>query len=172
MAHQDVAHADVPRRPRELTGRAVLLILLAFFGVVIVVNVIMARFAVSTFAGVETESSYKAGLAFSAEHRAAEEQVARHWNVNVELASPGNEARVVTIRVLDPSGMPLSQLTPDGRFAHPTDARRDVDLDLKPLGDGRYRATAVAGPGQWDLVIDFAQGGERQFRSKNRVQLP
>ncbi|MDI4665360.1 FixH family protein [Xanthobacter autotrophicus] len=167
-----MAHADVPRRPRELTGRAVLFTLLAFFGVVMGVNFLMARLAVSTFAGVETESSYKAGLAFSAEHRAAEKQAARHWSVNVELASPGNDARVVTIRVLDATGAPLSQLAPDGRFSHPTDARRDVGLDLKPLGDGRYRATAAAGPGQWDLVIDFAQGGERQFRSKNRVQLP
>ena len=67
-----MADATIPRRPRELTGRAVLLILLAFFGVVIAVNLIMARYAVSTFAGVETESSYKAGLAFTAEHRAAE----------------------------------------------------------------------------------------------------
>ena len=167
-----MAHADVPRGPRELTGRAVLLILLAFFGVVIAVNVIMAHFAVSTFAGVETASSYKAGLAFSAEHRAAEAQVARHWSVNVELASPGNEARVVTIRVLDLAGAPLSQLTPDGRFAHPTDARHDVDLDLKPIGDGRYRATAVAGPGPGGLGIDFAQGGGRQVRSQKRVQPP
>lgn len=167
-----MADATIPRRPRELTGRAVLLILLAFFGVVIAVNLIMARYAVSTFAGVETESSYKAGLAFTAEHRAAEAQAARHWTVNVEMASPGAGSRVITVRVLDANGAPLSALVPDGRLAHPTDARRDVDLDLKPLGDGRYRALAQAGPGQWDLVIDFAQGDERLFRSKNRVQLP
>ena len=88
------------------------------------------------------------------------------------MASPGAGSRVLTVRVLDANGAPLSALVPDGRLAHPTDARRDVDLDLKPLGDGRYRALAQAGPGQWDLVIDFAQGDERLFRSKNRVQLP
>lgn len=161
--------------PRELTGRAVLLMLLAFFGVVIGVNLVMARFAVSTFAGVETESSYKAGLAFTAEHDAAEQQVARHWSVDVALASAlatGAGSREVIIKVRDADGRPLSDLVADGRFAHPTDARRDVDLDLVALGDGRYRARAVAGPGQWDLVIDFAQGGQRMFRSKNRVQLP
>jgi len=161
-----------PRAPRELTGRAVLLMLLAFFGVVIVVNVIMARYAVTTFAGVETESSYKAGLAFAGEHQAAERQAARHWNVSVQLQSPGGQAREVVVRVLDAAGKPLSELLPDGELSHPTDSRRDVALDLQPLGDGRYRARAVAGPGQWDLVIDFAQGGERMFRSKNRMQLP
>lgn len=161
---------------RPLTGRAVLVMLLAFFGVVIGVNVIMARYAVTTFAGVETESSYKAGLAFAAEHQAAERQQARHWSVEVALLSApvpaAGDGREVTIRVRDAEGRPLSALAADGRFAHPTDARRDVDLDLVPLGDGRYRARAAAGPGQWDLVIDFAQGGERLFRSKNRVQLP
>lgn len=158
--------------PREITGRAVLLMLLAFFGVVIGVNMIMARYAVTTFAGVETESSYKAGLAFSAEREAAARQAALHWNVSVTFASPGGDAREVVVRVLDGAGKPLSVLDADGELAHPTDSRRDVALDLVPLGDGRYRARLAAGPGQWDLVVDFAQGGERLFRSRNRVQLP
>lgn len=157
---------------RELTGRAVLLMLLGFFGLVIVVNVVMARFAVSTFAGVETDSAYKAGLAFTAEHEAAERQQARHWTVDVTIGNTGGTGRTISLRVLDAAGKPLTGLAADGRFAHPTDARRDVVLDVEPAGDGRYKAVAQAGAGQWDLVIDFAQGGERLFRSKNRVQLP
>lgn len=172
MARASAPAASTPRAPRELTGRAVLLMLLAFFGVVITVNVIMARFAVSTFAGVETESSYKAGLAFTVEHQAAERQAAMHWKVEVALASTGGADREVSVTVRDAAGKPLTGLVADGELAHPTDARRDVALDLVPLGEGRYRARTEAGAGQWDLVIDFAQGGERVFRSKNRVQLP
>ncbi|MFS8037319.1 FixH family protein [Xanthobacter sp. AM11] len=160
------------KAPRVLTGRTVLFMLLGFFGVVIGVNVIMARYAVSTFAGVETESSYKAGLAFKAEHAAAEQQAARHWGVSVDLKTTEGDIRTVAVRVVDAAGKPLSDLVPDGRLAHPTDARRDVVLELAPLGDGRYRASAPAGPGQWDLVIDFSQGAQRMFRSRNRVQLP
>lgn len=167
-----MANAAAPRARRELTGRAVFLMLLAFFGVVFGVNFIMARYAVSTFAGVETESSYKAGLAFTAEHDAAERQVARHWSVDVKLTSATGDMREIAVRVADASGHPLSGLVADGELSHPTDSRRDVTLDLEPLGEGRYRARAEAGAGQWDLVIDFAQGGERLFRSKNRVQLP
>lgn len=158
-------------RPREITGRTVLFALLAFFGVVIGVNMVMARFAVSTFAGVETESSYKAGLAFKGEVAAAERQEARHWTVDVGLTSAGQD-RTVLVSATDAAGRPLTGLVADGRLAHPTDRRRDVTLDLEPLGAGRYRAKAEAGPGQWDLVIDFSQSGERVFRSKNRVQLP
>lgn len=159
-------------RPRELTGRIVLAAILAFFALVMAVNFTMARLAVSTFAGVETESSYKAGLTFTKETNAAVAQDARHWSVDVDLQSPGGTGRAIQVRAVDAAGKPLSGLVADGRFAHPTDARRDVVLDLEPLGDGRYRARAEVGPGQWDLVIDFTQGGDRLFRSKNRVQLP
>lgn len=168
-----MASADRGQRPpRQITGTMVLLGLLAFFAVVMTVNFTMARYAVSTFAGLETESSYKAGLTFGKDSKAAAEQAARHWAVDVDLQTPGGTGRVVEVRVLDATGKPLSDLVADGRFAHPTDARRDVVLNLLPLGDGRYRASADAGAGQWELVIDFSQGGERLFRSKNRVQLP
>ena len=56
-------------KPRELTGRAVLIWLIGFFGLVFVVNGIMAKAAISTFGGVETQSSYKAGQMF--EHEVA-----------------------------------------------------------------------------------------------------
>jgi nitrogen fixation protein FixH len=46
-----------PRRPRKLTGRHVLLGLVAFFGVVFAVNAVLVRAAISTFGGVETVSS-------------------------------------------------------------------------------------------------------------------
>lgn len=179
MARSQKGPADVGppegakgRRPRVLTGKMVLAGLLVFFGVVFAVNFTMARLAVSTFAGVETESSYKAGLSFSKERGAADAQDQRHWGVSVDLKSLGGTGRVVMARAVDANGQPLSGLTADGSFEHPTDARRDVALTLEPLGDGRYRANAEVGPGQWDLVIDFAQGGERVFRSRNRVQLP
>ena len=49
-------------RPRELTGRMVLIWLVAFFAVVAAVNAIMIDAAISTFAGLESDSPYQAGL--------------------------------------------------------------------------------------------------------------
>lgn len=159
-------------RPREITGRMVLFGLMAFFGIVFTVNGIMARYAVTTFGGVETESSYKAGLAFKGEEHAAEAQAARHWTVDIQLQSMGAEGRLVRVHATDRDGKPLSDLVATAKLEHPTDARRDVELKLEPQGDGRYRAVAEAPSGQWVLLIDFAQGGSRMFRSRNRVQLP
>jgi hypothetical protein len=51
--------------PRPFTGRHMAMIMIAFFGVVIAVNVLMARFAVSTFGGVVVENSYVASQHFN-----------------------------------------------------------------------------------------------------------
>ncbi|WP_127089968.1 FixH family protein [Aquabacter cavernae] len=158
-------------RPREITGRFVLVCILAFFATIIAVNVVMARFAVTTFGGVETASSYKAGLAFRGEEMAAEQQAERHWNVVAEFQDLGGGGRIVTLIARDNAGRPLSGLIAATRLSHPTDARRDVTTELKDLGDGRYGASLDAPAGQWDLVIDLSQGDQRLFRSKNRMQL-
>lgn len=167
-----MANIDRSPRRREITGGMVLAGLIAFFAVVMTVNLIMARYAITTFAGMETESSYQAGLAFETEAEAAGKQAARHWDVEVALDSPGGGTRVILAEVKDDRGAPQSALVARGQFHHPADARKDVALALQAVGNGRYRATVTAPPGQWDLVIDFAQGDERVFRSRNRVQLP
>ena len=64
MSASDSSSGD-GRPPREVTGRMVLVCLVAFFAVVAGVNAVMIRAAVSTFGGVETESAYQAGLAFA-----------------------------------------------------------------------------------------------------------
>ena len=60
------------KKPPELTGRTVLVWFVAFFGVVFAVNAILVKAATSTFGGVETTSSYKAGQMFEREVARAE----------------------------------------------------------------------------------------------------
>ena len=51
--------------PRTFTGRHMTMVLVAFFGTIIVVNFTMARFASSTFGGVVVENSYVASQHFN-----------------------------------------------------------------------------------------------------------
>ena len=64
--------------------------LVSFFAVVAGVNAIMMTFAVTTFGGVETASSYQAGVQFAREEAAAEAQQARHWQVTATLRPETN----------------------------------------------------------------------------------
>jgi len=161
-------HAD---STRQLTGRTVLAVFLAFFGVVFAVNAIMVHVATSTFGGVETASSYKAGLAFRQEMESARAQNARGWTVQARLSRNSSDDVIVEATVHDGNGRAPTRLSAVARLAHPADARRDHTVILTEDAAGRFRGLSEASPGQWDLIIDVTRDGERTFRSKSRVTL-
>ena len=156
------------RGPRQLTGRMVLVLPdRASSRVVVGVNAIMIRAAISTFGGVETASSYQAGLAFKREIAAAEAQDALHWQVQAKRRARPTVRRWSRSIARDAAGQPLAGLAATARLAHPTDRRADLTVALGENAAGhvsRRRPTAVAG--QWDLVIELSRDGERLFRSQ------
>ena len=159
------------RKPHELTGRAVLFWLLGFFGLIFAVNGIMVKAATSTFAGLETGSSYKAGLQFKQEMQSAERQATLHWRVEGKLTRDKAGDAVLDITVRDDKGLAVAGLSGTARLAHPATARLDHTLALEPKDAGALRGTVAALPGQWELILDLERGGERVFRSRSRVTL-
>ena len=159
------------RRPRELTGRTVLLCLVTFFAVVAAVNVIMMTAAVTTFSGVETVNSYQAGVTFAREEAAAEAQESRHWRVNSSLRPGVNGPMQIELSAQDRAGQPLAGLEATVSLAHPNDRRLDRSVTMQTNEPGRFRGTVTSSPGQWDLVIELSRDGERLFRSKERIIL-
>jgi nitrogen fixation protein FixH len=162
--------AGEPCGGRPITGRVVLLCLIAFFAVISLVNGIMIRFAVTTFGGVETASSYQAGLKFSRENAAVQAQDALHWQVNASARSEGGRT-LVQITARDSEGRPVAGLSATAILSHPTDHRADEAVALDENATGQFRGTVPAVAGQRDLVIELARDGERMFRSRNRVVL-
>ncbi len=158
-------------KPREVTGRTVLFWLLGFFGFVMVVNAVMVKAATSTFGGLETGSSYKAGLMFKQEIASAERQTALHWRVDGKLTRDKAGDAVLDVAVHDAKGAALTGLTAMARLAHPADARQDREVPLSRTGAGAFHGAVPAAPGQWELVLDFDRDGERVFRSRSRVTL-
>jgi nitrogen fixation protein FixH len=158
-------------KPRELTGRAVLLWLLGFFGVVFAVNAVMVKAATSTFGGVETMSSYKAGLQFKDEEAMAERQDDLHWHIDGTIGRDKSGEAVLDITARDEKGMALSGLKAVARLAHPADERRDHVIELARTGAGQFHGQAAAQRGQWELLIDLYRGDGRVFRSRSRVTL-
>ncbi|AXK82748.1 nitrogen fixation protein FixH [Pseudolabrys taiwanensis] len=159
------------KKPREVTGRAVLVWLVCFFGVVFVVNGVMIKAATSTFGGVETASSYKAGLMFKQEIAAAEQQDERHWKIDGTLKRNGAGEAVLDFTARDASGAPLTGLTADATLVHPADARLDHAIKVDRVGAGRFHGESAAPRGQWELLVDLYRDGDRVFRSRSRVSL-
>lgn len=157
----------IGRKP--LTGRSVLLMLVGFFGFVTIVNVVMIRAAISTFGGVDTPSSYQAGLDFKSEVSAAEAQRALGWTVDGQVAAAASDSRTLTVTITDKTGEPVSDIELVARFAHPVDTRRDVVLAMHPVGRGVFTGTGAVSQGRWRIDMDAFRDGERMFRSHNRV---
>ncbi len=153
---------------RQLTGRMVLVMLLGFFGLVIAVNLVMVRAAISTFGGVDTPSSYQAGLDYKAEERAVAAQDALRWRVDARLV-PGDRGEKVAVTAIDASGKVLSGYSVTARFAHPADERRDVTVALQETSPGEYAGMAAVDPGLWTLDLAISRTGTRLFHSTNRV---
>jgi nitrogen fixation protein FixH len=158
-------------KQRELTGRTVLICLVAFFGVVAAANAVLIRAATSTFGGVEVASSYSAGLKFQREVDSVREQDALHWQVAAHLVRrPDGEAEL-DIAVRDRAGLPVTALAAAARLDHPADARHDHAIAMLPAGPGAFTGVTPAEPAQWDLVIELSRDGRTMFRSKSRVGL-
>jgi nitrogen fixation protein FixH len=158
-------------QPRELTGRTVLYLTVAFFAVVIGVNAFMAHEALSTFGGVETDSSYKAGQMFERDVAMAKAQDAQHWQVDAKVTAAADGGALLDIVARDASGAPLAGMMATALFARPTDQRLDRTVAVTEDGAGHFRGRADITAGQWDLIIELSRQGDRMFRSKNRVVL-
>lgn len=170
LAHRTVA---TPRagRPREVTGRMVLGLLVAFFAVVIGVNAFMAHEALSTFGGVDTDSAYRAGQVFERDVAMAKAQDAQHWQVDAKVTPAASGTATFDIVAHDASGALVTDLTATVLFARPTDRRFDRQVAVGEDAPGHFRGAAEIAAGQWDLVIELSRQGERLFRSKNRIVL-
>ena len=158
--------------PKPLTGAKVLFMLLAFFGVVIGVNMIMMRLAIQTLPGTDVDSAYSASLAYEREIAAAHHQNARNWTVDAHIQRGPDGGATLQVEARDDGGKPMSGLKFQGRFERPTDRRADLPVALAETAIGIYRGSApMIAPGQWDLVLEGDAAGQRMFLSKNRVVL-
>ena len=158
--------------PRPLTGRWVLLMLVAFFGVVFAVNGLLAKLAIDTLPGTEVDSAYSASLAYEKEIAAARDQSERNWKVDAKIQRSAGGGATVEVQARDSNGMPMSGLKFQGRFERPIDRRADQSVELAEVGNGIYRGNAAAiASGQWDLVLEGDAAAGRMFLSRNRVLL-
>ncbi|MBS0384865.1 MAG: FixH family protein [Proteobacteria bacterium] len=141
--------------PREsefvLRGSHVLAMLLAFFGVVIAVNVYFAFAAVGTFPGEDVTHPYIQGLEYNRTLDAHRAQQAQGWRVSAGLEqSAAGAALAIRLRLRD--GAPLLGAHVEGALRWPADQHRDRSLTFREIGDGRYVADlGRLGEGDWDL---------------------
>jgi nitrogen fixation protein FixH len=141
--------------PRPFTGRHMTLILVAFFGVVIVVNVFMAYKALNGFGGTVVNNSYVASQEYNGWLRAARAQKALGWSV--EAIRSGDGKLVITARGRD--GKPLAGVA-KAVLQHPLGAIKDVPVALS--GAGPWASMQPIPQGRWRLRLTLEAQGRRE----------
>ena len=144
------------------TGRHMAAILVAGFGVVIAVNLVMARLAVTTFGGVVVENSYVASQEFNTWLDAADRAKALGWEPHATRSSDDR----VAIAFTGPSSLP-SELTAVAR--HPLGRLPDKRLSFTRTGPGRFVSAEKLAAGRWTLRLE-GRGGASEWRGETPLQ--
>jgi nitrogen fixation protein FixH len=158
---------DTPRG--VISGRHVLVAMVAFFCTVTAVDGVMIYKAVSTFGG-DTADAYRIGLNYN--QRIAEEQSQDQLGWTQTVAYEAADSRL-SVTLKDRDGRGIDNLNLTATIGRPATSTSDRDLKLTSVGDGKYRASLPDLPeGTWaiDLTASKGDAGNRiVYRSKVRL---
>lgn len=143
-------------RPLRFTGRHMAVILVSFFGVVIAVNLMMARLAIGTFGGTVVDNSYVASQNFNTWLAEARSEQTLDWHVAVTRGAAGT----IAVTVLGRDGQPLGGASISAVARHPL-GRRPEQLLAFVSGDGGFRSTTRLADGRWQLLVTVVHEGQR-----------
>lgn len=134
-----------------ITGRHVLIAVIAFFAVIFAANGVFLYTAISTHTGVVSNEPYRKGLHYNDRIEADRQQQQLGWKEDIAIAPDG---RKITVALLDKAGNPISGLSLEGRLGRPATEAMDRTLDLKETAPGSYTAEfAALEPGAWLLDV-------------------
>lgn len=129
----------------HMAGRHMALIFIHFFATIILVNLVMAYNAVSTFPGLEVSSSYADSQTFDARRDAQE---ALGWTASVQIPGDGT----LILHLVDETGAPVAPAELAALLTRPTSREADQLLVLERR-NGAFVAPAELADGLWRLRL-------------------
>ncbi len=157
---------QVRTAPKEFTGRHMLAIMLAFFGTIIAVNLVMAIFASRSWTGLVVKNSYVASQQFNEKAAEGREQAARNWTPVLEL-QPG----AVAFHLNDRAGALIELAAVKTNFRRPAYEAEDFSIELTRQAGGAFSAKADIRDGIWIIETVADIGGEHAYRDTRRIVL-
>lgn len=148
-------------KPRRFTGWHMTAIMVAFFGVVIGVNLIMASYATSTFGGTVVDNSYVASQKFNTWLDKAERQKALGWSAKASRLTDGRVA-------VDVAGLPDGEVAVAAMARHPLGRMPDADLTFVREATGRFVSAQPLAAGRWTLRLEV-KAGQDSWRGEQDI---
>lgn len=135
---------------KEFTGKHMVMVLVAGFGVVIAVNFFMAATASRVFSGTVVENSYVASQKFNGWLENARRAEQLGWKADV---SRDEEGYLVVRTESIPSAAVFEAVA-----RRPLGKREDRDVALLAVAPDHYRSKSPLGSGRWTVRLNIDSG--------------
>lgn len=140
-----------------LTGRHVLFLFLAFFGVIFLVNGIFLFRALGTYTGVVSDEPYRKGLAYNERIEADKRQQALGWRHAVTMNLGGR----LVISLTDTDGNAVEGATVNATVGRPSTNVDDKTITLAEGRPGTYEGlVGPHAPGNWMVSLAISGAPE------------
>ncbi len=144
-------------RPKKFTGYHAAAMIVAFFAVVVAVNMMMARFAVSTFSGTLVDNSYVASQSYNKWLEESRKQQAHGWTASQVTRLEDKVA--MTVRIADDSALQDAEITATAE--HPVGRADPITLHFVQDRTGTYISRDILPEGRWKLRITIMHRGNK-----------
>ncbi|ARS28911.1 FixH family protein [Sphingomonas sp. KC8] len=138
---------------RPFTGRHMGIAMVAFFGVIISVNLLMATLATRSFGGLIVANGYVASRQYNGWLEAARTQDALGWTAAVARADGGVEL------IATAEGAALDGAAVTATASHPLGRLPARSLRFRAIGQGRYQSIEPLPAGRWRVHATLRKGG-------------
>ncbi|GLS32282.1 Nitrogen fixation protein FixH [Mesorhizobium albiziae] len=150
----------------RFTGTHMLGIMLAFFGVIVAVNLTMAMLASTSWTGFVVRNSYVASQEFNRKSDEARAQAALGWTSRLSIS--GGEIRY---KLIDAGGKAVALRGVTAHFRHPAYEAQDQTVDLSPATNGEFAAALTLREGAWIMEIEADAGIGNPHRDVRRIMV-
>lgn len=144
---------------RRIEGKHVLAGMIAFFGVIIGVNLTLAVLANTSWTGLAVENGYVASQHFNAELAEARRQSELGWKPYL-----GYRDDRIEVTLMSASNSPLRGFAIEAELERPSTDREDRRIVFSETAPGLYIAEGRLNSGQWDADVTIKDSSGRVLR--------
>lgn len=144
-------------------------IFVAFFAVILVVNIFYIYISRATWRGVTTDDSYKKGLEYNKFLEQEKKQRQLGWKFNTNIRNIILNQSEITVILEDKRHQVIKDANIIVEFKRPTQDGFDFGKELE-LKDHIYSTKVnFPKPGQWDIILTATRGRDKFSEAKRYI---
>ncbi len=159
----------------KLTGKHVLFMFLAFFGVIFIVNGIFLSQAIKSFPGEISKKSYVQGINYNDTIHEKHQQVLLGWRseIGVMHSEDTQKNSVLVARFFDKDDQPLNELQVNAVLNQHSSKHQNVSFPMQFSANGEYAHPIDSlETGRWTVQIEVKKSSEIFFKAQKEIFIP